>query len=79
MKNHIFISHSTKDDTFVNNLRKSLESQGLNAWVDSRRLTAGDELETDEFPVWHLFCDQLTTGRRSQHAGFQAGFGRSHQ
>ncbi|MCP5104293.1 MAG: TIR domain-containing protein, partial [bacterium] len=46
-KKNIFISHSTKDDTFVNNLRKSLESQGLNPWVDSRRLTAGDELETE--------------------------------
>jgi DNA polymerase III delta prime subunit len=46
-KNHIFISHSTKDDAFVNALRKSLESQGLNAWVDSRQLTAGNELEPE--------------------------------
>ncbi|MGB8658313.1 MAG: toll/interleukin-1 receptor domain-containing protein [Candidatus Zixiibacteriota bacterium] len=43
-KNHIFISHSTKDDEFVKALRKSLEIQKLETWVDSRELAPGDEL-----------------------------------
>jgi len=45
MKKHIFISHSSKDDKFVKNLRKSLEIQKLETWADSRRLAGGDELE----------------------------------
>jgi hypothetical protein len=44
MKKHIFISHSSKDDEFVKALRKSLEIQGLETWVDSRELAGGDEL-----------------------------------
>ncbi|UCG06224.1 MAG: toll/interleukin-1 receptor domain-containing protein [Desulfobacterales bacterium] len=44
-KNHIFVSHSTKDKAFVDALRKSLEIQGLKAWMYSRQLAAGDELE----------------------------------
>jgi tetratricopeptide (TPR) repeat protein len=43
-KNHIFISHSTKDNEFVKALRKSLEIQNLQTWVDSRELSPGDEL-----------------------------------
>jgi hypothetical protein len=44
MKEHIFISHSSKDDEFVKALGKSLEIQGFDTWIDSRRLTGGDEL-----------------------------------
>jgi hypothetical protein len=47
IKNHIFISHTTKDDEFVKALRKSLEIQKLETWVDSRQLAAGDELEPE--------------------------------
>jgi tetratricopeptide (TPR) repeat protein len=42
---HIFISHSTEDDTFVKRLRESLEVRGLNVWTDSRYLSGGDELK----------------------------------
>jgi tetratricopeptide (TPR) repeat protein len=44
---HIFISHTSKDDAFVQELREALESQGLDLWVDSRRLAGGDELEPE--------------------------------
>jgi len=44
MKKQIFISHSTKDDEFVKNLREALEIQKLVTWVDSRELAPGDEL-----------------------------------
>lgn len=47
MMKKIFISHSSKDDEFVKNLRKALEIQKLGCWVDSRQLTAGDELEPE--------------------------------
>ena len=33
---HIFISHSSKDDNFVRDLRVNLEALGLSAWLDSR-------------------------------------------
>jgi hypothetical protein len=44
MTNHIFISHSTKDDPFVADLRQALELRGLTVWVDSRYLRGGDQL-----------------------------------
>ena len=47
MKKHIFMSHSSKDDGFVKALRKSLEIQKLDTWVDSRQLAGGDELEPE--------------------------------
>ena len=45
MPEHIFISHSSKDDAFVKKLRETLELFGDLTWVDSRKLTGGDELE----------------------------------
>lgn len=39
MTNHIFISHSSKDDAFVKELRERLEGLKLDLWVDSRDLT----------------------------------------
>jgi hypothetical protein len=42
--NHIFISHSSKDDDFVRELREALESFGINVWVDSRNLRGGSKL-----------------------------------
>jgi hypothetical protein len=44
MADHIFISHSTKDDPFVAELRQALELRGLAVWVDSRNLRGGDQL-----------------------------------
>jgi hypothetical protein len=44
MTDHIFISHSSKDDPFVAELRQALELRSLTVWVDSRRLRAGDQL-----------------------------------
>jgi len=41
---HIFISHSSKDDDFVHELRSALESLGLTVWADSRELSGGDKL-----------------------------------
>ncbi len=42
--NHIFISHNTKDDAFVQQLRIALESLNLPTWVDSRDQPAGTKL-----------------------------------
>jgi tetratricopeptide (TPR) repeat protein len=44
MADHIFISHATKDDPFVAQLRQALELRGLTVWVDSRSLRGGDPL-----------------------------------
>ena len=41
---HVFISHSTKDDTFVKALREELEALGIKTWVDSRQLVGGAKL-----------------------------------
>ena len=40
----IFISHASKDDQFVKDLRQALEAQSLPVWVDSRNLRGGDKL-----------------------------------
>ena len=40
----VFVSHSTKDDSIVNGIRQTLESLGVEVWIDSQRLTAGDPL-----------------------------------
>ena len=47
---HIFISHATKDDEFVKQLRVALEARNLPVWVDSRNLRGGAKLapEIDE-------------------------------
>ena len=42
--NHIFISHASKDDEFVKELREALEAHRLNVWVDSRNLRGGNKL-----------------------------------
>ncbi|VAW33248.1 TPR repeat [hydrothermal vent metagenome] len=44
MTQHIFISHSTKDDSIVKKLREILEAHHLQTWVDSRQLSAGQQL-----------------------------------
>lgn len=41
---HVFISHSTKDDAFVRQLRQALEALGISVWVDSRELRGGSKL-----------------------------------
>jgi tetratricopeptide (TPR) repeat protein len=43
-KPHIFISHSSKDDGLVKELRAALETYGLSVWVDSRNLSGGAKL-----------------------------------
>lgn len=45
-KKHVFISHSSKNDAFVNKLRETLELFGELSWIDSRDLTGGEEIET---------------------------------
>jgi hypothetical protein len=44
MNQHIFISHTTKDDATVQLLRETLELQGQVSWVDSREMSGGDAL-----------------------------------
>ena len=46
MTHHIFISHATKDDDTVKQLRELLEAHGELTWVDSRELSGGDDLRT---------------------------------
>ncbi|MDQ3012954.1 MAG: toll/interleukin-1 receptor domain-containing protein, partial [Acidobacteriota bacterium] len=41
---HIFISHASKDDSFVKELRLALEGHGLTVWIDSRNLRGGGKL-----------------------------------
>ena len=45
MSEHIFVSHSSKNDDVVKRLREVLELHGQLPWVDSRGLTGGDVLE----------------------------------
>lgn len=40
----LFISHSSKDDAFVRDLRTVLADHGQDAWIDSRELRGGDPL-----------------------------------
>src|SRR6185295_2985849 len=40
----LFISHSSKDDAFVRDLREALADSGQDAWIDSRELRGGDPL-----------------------------------
>jgi tetratricopeptide (TPR) repeat protein len=47
MPNKIFISHATADDNFVTQLRKALEYQGFDVWIDSRNMRGGDILKTE--------------------------------
>ena len=47
MDQHIFISHSSKNDDTVKKLREILELHGELPWVDSRELTGGDDLKAN--------------------------------
>jgi tetratricopeptide (TPR) repeat protein len=40
----LFISHSSKDDTFVRELRMALADHGQEGWIDSRELRGGNPL-----------------------------------
>src|ERR1044071_203777 len=44
MSGHVFISHSSRDDGFVKELREALEGLGLAVWADSRGLVCGATL-----------------------------------
>lgn len=44
---HVFISHSSKDDAFVEELRRALESLGITVWVDSRDMRGGSKLDSE--------------------------------
>ncbi|HWS86335.1 MAG TPA: tetratricopeptide repeat protein [Pyrinomonadaceae bacterium] len=44
MSGHVFISHSSRDDGFVKELREALEGLGLEVWADSRELAGGAKL-----------------------------------
>lgn len=41
---YIYISYSTQDEPFVNELRRALESFDLKTWVDSNKLVGGSKL-----------------------------------
>lgn len=47
MPGKAFISHSTRDDPVVAEIRRALEGLGHAVWVDSRELAPGDELEPE--------------------------------
>ena len=40
----VFISHATRDDVFVQELRLALEGLHISVWVDSRNLRGGNAL-----------------------------------
>ena len=54
MDSAVFISHTTKDDSFVRRLAATLEQHNITAWTDSHELTAGDKLH-----------EQITTAIKS--------------
>jgi hypothetical protein len=43
----VFISHASKDDDFVKDLRQALEGQGIHVWADSRNLRGGEKLHPE--------------------------------
>lgn len=43
----VFISHATRDDTFLRELRLALGGRRIPVWVDSRNLRGGDALAPD--------------------------------
>ena len=45
--NSVFISHASKDDGFVKDLRLALEGQDIPVWADSRNLRGGDKLKPE--------------------------------
>src|SRR5450432_3729435 len=45
--NKLFISHSSRDDDFVRDLRATLADLGQDGWIDSRELRGGDPLWTE--------------------------------
>jgi hypothetical protein len=44
MAKSVFISHSSKDDAIVRDLRQALSDLGIETWADSERLSGGDPL-----------------------------------
>jgi len=42
--NRLFISHSSRDDAFVRELRQAFADHGVEFWIDSRELRGGDPL-----------------------------------
>jgi hypothetical protein len=47
MSKKIFISHSTADAQFVSLLQSAIECNGLEVWIDTQNLLAGDTLNTE--------------------------------
>ena len=43
---YVFISYSTQDNEFVNNLRQTLEEHGVSVWIDSQNIRGGSKLHT---------------------------------
>lgn len=43
----VFISHSSKDDGIVREIRQALEGIGIQTWADSEQLTGGDLLQPE--------------------------------
>ena len=50
----LFISHSSKDDAYVRDLRLALADHGQQGWVDSRELRCGD-------PLWSAIQQAIET------------------
>lgn len=44
---HVFLSHAWADKAEVESLRRVLAAHGVDAWVDSREMVAGDELPAE--------------------------------
>jgi hypothetical protein len=40
----LFVSHSWKDEFFINKLAEQLQAKGVDMWVDSAELKVGDSL-----------------------------------
>ncbi|MFK7922142.1 MAG: CHAT domain-containing protein, partial [Bacteroidia bacterium] len=44
---HIFISHTTADDSFIRELNFALQSHGIKTFIDSRNMSGGDEINVE--------------------------------
>lgn len=47
MTGHVFISHCSEDDPFVDELRRALAERDVTVWVDSHNLRGGDKLKPE--------------------------------